>query len=306
VSAIEVLQLSDIHLHGGSGDLYGRDPEITLSLVLDDVAARGLVPDMIVVTGDLVHDGAPDGYRRLATALATVGAPVYCLAGNHDRSSPLETNLPRPGIHCERAVQVGGWLFVFLDSNAHGRLARPSGYVEDKPNRFVSAVVGDVSGADLDWLDRMLAGTPADHVMAWVHHPPVAPGAWPALAPRAYADPLFKVLGRTGRVRAVAAGHVHAAYEGQRDGIRVFACPSTWLAMDFDTMTMAPPGYRWYRLHPSGRIEAAAFFVDDERFASPDPLPPWAVAAIAGEFDHTRLEHLSQEEIIASLGGRGH
>lgn len=297
---LHVLQLSDVHMVG-AGDLYGRDPAETLDAVLRDVRERGLRPDVAVVTGDLVHDGSIEGYERLGSALAELAVPVYCVAGNHDVARALEAGLPRLGVHLERTIRLGDWQFVFLDSNANGWQEVEPGHRRDAADRYLRAVTGSVHPGDLAWLADVLDTTSAPHVFVWLHHPPVAPADYAGLARSDFRDPLFAVL-RRHAVRAVAGGHVHTAWDRVADGIRVFACPSTWLAMDFEAMTTAPPGYRWYRLDASGGIEAATYHVADERWAARDVLPPWTVKMIAGDFDHQAVEGMAQDDIIAGFG----
>jgi len=128
---IDVLQLSDIHLMGPSrgsvAPMFERDADETLDAVLADVRRRGRRPDVVVATGDLVHDGAPGAYDRVAAALGSFGAPAYCLAGNHDRAASFDANLSRSGIHVGRFANFGSWAFAFVDSNRGGRVANDAG-----------------------------------------------------------------------------------------------------------------------------------------------------------------------------------
>lgn len=283
---VRVVQVSDVHLTGAGGSLFVRDPDVTFALVVDDVREHAGDLDLVVATGDLVHDGLPAGYRRLAEAFGRFDAPVYCLSGNHDFQVPFEACLPRPNVHVARSVRIGDWLLLFLDSNADGRVESDAGTLEDRPDRFMAAVTANVHPHDLAWADAVLAATDAPHVMVCMHHPAIDPWTESKLAGGGFTDRLFEVLTRHGNVRAITSGHVHAASECERDGIRSFTCPSTWLALDFEALTMLPPGYRSFALHPSGDVETSVRFVDDERFAARDPLPDWALKAIRGELHH--------------------
>lgn len=64
---MRVLQISDVHL--GVTTVLGRDAHECLAAVVSDVQQRNLVPDVIVATGDLVHD-AQASYADLQAALA--------------------------------------------------------------------------------------------------------------------------------------------------------------------------------------------------------------------------------------------
>lgn len=298
---VHVLQLSDVHFGQERGGLYGRDPEETLDAVLADVARRGLVPDVVVVTGDLVHDGSAEGYERLGAVLADIGPPVYCLGGNHDLSSPLEAVLPRPGVHVERSFRIGPWVMLFLDSNANGRSLDGDGVASDLPNRHVAAFEGAVEPADLAWLDRQLRATPAEHALVWLHHPPLTHPAYQKPTRSPLFETLFAVFDRHDKVRGVGAGHLHCGFSVRERGVDILACPSTWLVMDFDSGTEGPPAYRWHVLRADGRIDSEVHEVTDERWSQRPALPAWGFALIAGDTDLSDMLDLPQDEIIERL-----
>jgi 3',5'-cyclic-AMP phosphodiesterase len=279
---LEVLQISDLHLTEPGVAMLGRDADETLQSVLADVERRGLVPDVVVASGDLVHDGAPGGYPRLGTLLTTIGAPVYCLAGNHDLADLLATQLPRDGVHLERFARFGDWAFVFVDSNRNGRTRNEHGALVDLADRGHAARLGAVDAAELDWLERAVRSTDAAHVFVWIHHPPVVHPKFQPAARSAYCESLMDRLSDP-RVRAIGAGHLHCGFEAAIDGLTMYGCPSTWLVMDFDTDTIAPPGYRWYSLYDDGHIESVVYASDDRRFAERAPLPAFVVKLMTGE-----------------------
>lgn len=280
--ALEVLQISDLHLTEPRESMLGRDADDTLHAVLADVDRRGLVPDVVVASGDLVHHGALGGYQRLSSVLSAIGAPVYCLAGNHDMADTFETGLPREGVHVERFARFGNWAFVFVDSNRNGRTRNEQGALVDTDDRGDAARVGAVDAAELDWVERAVQATDAEHVFVWLHHPLVAHPKFQPSARSAYCESVLARL-RDPRVRAVGAGHLHCGFEARLDDLIMYGCPSTWLVMDFDTDTIAPPGYRWYSLHDDGRIDSTVYASDDRRFAERAPLPAFVVKLMTGE-----------------------
>lgn len=280
--ALEVLQISDLHLTELGAPLLGRDADETLQAVLDDVERRGFAPDVVVATGDLVHNGDRAGYDRLARLLSTIGAPVYCLAGNHDAADTFETALPRRGVHVERFVRFGDWAFLFVDSNRNGRRRNRHGALVDVVDRGDASRSGAIDAAELDWVERAVGSTDAAHVFVWVHHPPMVHPKFQPPARSAYCQSLMARL-HDPRVRAIGAGHLHCAFEAQIDALTMYGCPSTWLTMDFDRDTIAPPGYRWYSLHDDGDIDSTAHASDDRRFAERAPLPPFVVKLMTGE-----------------------
>ena len=67
-------------------------------------------------------------------------------------------------------------------------------------------------------------------------------------------------------MRAVAWGHVHQAYEGQRGNVRLFATPSTGAQFlphsDRYAVDTRPPAYRTFDLRPDGAIHSEVHWVE--------------------------------------------
>jgi 3',5'-cyclic-AMP phosphodiesterase len=307
---MRVVQISDTHFGGPSpGEIRTgpstRDPADTLDAVFADVDAKCLAPDVVVVTGDLANHGTVDAYRELSARLAHLDVPVYCLAGNHDFADPFEAEMPRANVSIDRSARIGDWLFVLFDTNAAARIADESGLVHDAPNRTLRANRGLISATDLAWAADVLARSDAAHVMVWMHHPPLSPPGHHGLDRPEFTDPLFDVLQQDGRVRGIGAGHIHAFYECKRAGIRVLSCPSTWLSFDIDASVFGPPGYLFYELHPSGKVDATVQFVDDPRFAERAPLPAFVGRMLRGEMDLDRFEEMTLEELLSRARAAG-
>lgn len=280
IGAIEVLQLSDLHVTAG-GDLHGQDPRANLDRVLADVERRGLTPDVVVATGDLADDGEPDAYRWLQARLAGFGVPVYCLAGNHDREPAFTDALPGDAVQVVEAADVGAWRFVFLDTNAAGRTVTDAGTVEDTDDRRHGARRGAVLPDDAARFAQELDRARSAPVMVWVHHPPVVHPAFVGVDALPYSRWLTDAAAAAGNVRGVSGGHVHSSHEAERDGVRYFTCPSGWLALDLDAGVLAPPGYRHFRFRPDGGIEATTHWVDDGLGPHPTPFPDWIPKILA-------------------------
>jgi Icc protein len=235
-----------------------------------------------VVTGDLAHDGEPAAYEWLGARLAALGVPVHCLPGNHDATDAMGAHLPRDGVTLPDALDLDGWRFLFLDTNAHGREIGPDGTVRDRPDRTHVAHTGGLLPEDARWLDVQLASAGDQPVMVWMHHPVVAHPLAEAVERAGDAPALRERFVQAGCVRAVSAGHLHHAFATERDGVQHFTCPSLWLDLDFDARTMMPPGYRHFRFAPDGTVESTAHFVDDPRYAERPPFPDWVLKVLTG------------------------
>ncbi|MCP3989390.1 MAG: hypothetical protein GY724_09970, partial [Actinomycetia bacterium] len=206
------------------------------------------------------------------------GVPVYCLAGNHDFVDTLHSFLPRPGVFVQRTLRVGGWLFLFGDSNEGGADLDPDQGWIDRPDRLHEAK-GGLTGHEVSWLDRQLGMGGAEHVMLWLHHPP---GSVRFFEQPDYDHQVAGLVSGAPTLRAMSAGHAHTACTREVGGIPSHVCPSTGLSVDLEEMVLMPPGYRRFQFWPDGSINTEVVWVDDERWNERHSLPQIAAEYLAG------------------------
>lgn len=283
---LRVVQLTDIHWGAGPSPVDGRDPATTFGHVVDHLRAHHGAPDLYVATGDLTDDGSEAAARSLAGALGALDAPVHCVAGNHDSAGTLGwLTATHADVHAPATSRHGDWLFCYLDSNAQGTVLDEHGGRVDHPDRMHRAARGEVAPEHLTVLDELLATTDAAHVMVWVHHPPLMPPQFDSPAGRTDAfAALHAVLARHGKVRAVAAGHMHTGFENAHDGIRYLGTVTTWLAMDFERRMLTAPGYRSFTFHADGRVDTEHVLVEHPDYPDGSPLPDWVTKIFAEHF----------------------
>lgn len=247
---LRVLQLSDPHLFADpEGRLLGLKTLETLNQVLAQ-AKKELPPmDLALVTGDLVHDSSPEGYALLQERLTTLGIPTYCIPGNHDDPALLKTSLDGNPVSTASHVQQDNWLIVLLNSKKPG---------EEK---------GLLDAGELDKLTSILGDNPDKHTLICLHHNPVPVGSkWLDTMQLENADDFFHIVDRHPQVRGIAWGHVHQAFESERNGVRLIATPSTCFQFTPQTTEFAldekPPACRWLALLPNGEIKTDVLYLD--------------------------------------------
>lgn len=253
---LRLAQLSDAHLYQDpAGQLMGLNTQASLEAVLARVRETFWPLDALLLTGDLVHDMSPDAYRRLGEQLSDLGVPAYCLPGNHDDPTTLRAHLSGPSVHTGRCASLGPWRLVLLDSTLPG---------EDS---------GVLSQHELKGLDACLCQAPERPTLVCLHHQPVPVGSrfMDAMALINIED-FFAVLDRHPQVRGVLWGHVHQAISAERNGVRLYGCPSTCVqflpgAERFGLDEQAP-GFRWLELHANGQIETGIIRLE----ADPGPI----------------------------------
>lgn len=243
--ALELVQLTDTHLNADPRhSLDGLDNEQLFNRALAHVAASSVRPDLLVLTGDLVHDGSHAGYRRLARAVGGHGLRACALPGNHDNPPAMAATLPGEGISCGPTLRLGRWAVALLDSHLPG------------------ADDGEVGDAQLARLEAFLGADDDAHVLVALHHHPLPVGSpWLDALGLRNADAFWSLLGRHPRVRGVICGHVHQEHASRHAGIPFWTTPATCMQFAPGREQFAlddrPPGYRRLTLHPDGRVDTS-------------------------------------------------
>jgi len=203
--AFTLLQLSDSHLSADPGTRYrGQSPDNHLGALRP--AIRALGPDGIVLSGDVAEDGSAEAYRRMAEYLDKLAPRLAWIPGNHDDRTVMQAVFEPAGLTAGPVLDWAGWQIVLLDS------AWP-----DRPE-------GELDEQRLRPLDLLDGARPA---LVFVHHQPLSIGSpWIDKYPLINPERLWRRLAGS-RVKAVACGHVHQVFAGERDAIACLSAPSS-------------------------------------------------------------------------------
>jgi Icc protein len=202
---MKLIQITDIHLVKPGKKLFDTDPGERLRLCLADIARCHADADLVVVTGDLAHNGEPAAYQALREALEAFPVPTHLLIGNHDDRRNFRACFPKAPVDAEGFVQsavdtpVGRLLF--LDTNEPG--THEGRYCERRRN----------------WLARQCDEAKGGRLYLFMHHPMGRIAYRPmdelGLANR---DAFHDIL-RGHDIRHIFAGHVHRPISGSWSGI---------------------------------------------------------------------------------------
>jgi len=237
-----IAQISDTHiaLDTSDADQRIRDFEVTVA----DINALDPAPDVIVHTGDIVHNGRQDEYAQAVAILAKARAPVYVLAGNRDDRANLRAAF-----------------------SAYGYLAPDSDFIdyaiEDYPVRLIALDTlslgsnkGDFCPERVRRLIDLIDAETTKPIAVFAHHPPfevtVGPDPLNFETPEAMSR-LRRVLQHSGRVVAIFSGHVHRAAAGQVGSIpaTVTQCIATTLRKgEYPAQMKMRPVYQIHRFDP--------------------------------------------------------
>jgi Icc protein len=238
-----IAQISDTHIALDALDADRRLRDFALTVA--DINALDPLPDVIVHTGDIVHNGRPEEYAQAVATLANARAPVFVLTGNKDDRAHL----------CE----------AFSD---RGYLAPDSDFVhyaiDDYPVRLIALDTlspgsnkGDFCDARVRRLIDMIDRETTKPIAVFTHHPPFEVSVGPD--PLHFETPkimsrLQRALQHSGRVVAVFSGHVHRAAAGFVEGIpaTVMPCIATSLRKgDYPAGMRTRPVYQLHRYDPA-------------------------------------------------------
>jgi Icc protein len=237
-----IAQISDTHIALDTPDAEQRirDFEDTIA----DINALDPAPDVIVHTGDIVHNGRPDEYAEAVRILAKARAPVYVIPGNKDDRANLRA-----------AFAAGGYLAPdsdFIDYAVEGYPVRL--IAVDTLNTGSSR--GGFCPARAKRLVELIDAEPSKPIAVFAHHPPfevsVGPDPLNFETPEMMAR-LRQALQHSGRVVAVFSGHVHRGTAGHVGSIPATVMPSIATTLrkgEYPAHMRRRPVYHIHRFDP--------------------------------------------------------
>jgi Icc protein len=242
--SLKILHLTDCHLYADPSQcLLGLNTLETLDLVISHAQQRMGRPDLVLATGDLVHDASDAGYKRLRARLSQIGAPAYCLPGNHDIPDKMARLLNQDNVHYVPHVQINDWSLIFLDSTVPGETG------------------GTLSERELALLEEKISSHREMNTLICLHHQPISIGSqWIDQIGLSNSEPLLQRLQGQDQIKGMIWGHIHQEFESRHENIRLMGTPSTCVQFipeqDEFGIDVRPPGYRWLNLLPNGEIHS--------------------------------------------------
>ncbi len=196
--AYVIAQLSDIHIGGpatGSGERF--------SMAINEINAMTRQPDLVLLTGDVTHNGTEAEWTELLGRLEPLRATWEAIAGNHDRAIDA--------ISGHRTIEAGPLRLVLLDTSSDV-------FTKD----------------DAIWLDAELAAVGQPTMIA-IHQPPFETGIWwMDCVGLKHADRFEAVVRKHPHVIKVVSGHIHRLIQTHWGTCSLWVCPSTSVAVAAD------------------------------------------------------------------------
>jgi 3',5'-cyclic AMP phosphodiesterase CpdA len=211
-----VAQITDFHISLPDGEperLFGTSTHLRRAVAhLNSLESP---PDVVLATGDLVHEGTLAEYRLLSELLAPLEAPVYLIPGNHDDREALR------GAFADRSYVPAEGFIHYTVEDLPLRLIGLDTFIPDE-------IGGTLCEARLAWLAARLEEAPERPTVVFMHHPPCESGvgqmdAWKLRNSEAFGE----VVVRHPQIERIVCGHLHRPVSWRWKGTLVSTCPST-------------------------------------------------------------------------------
>ena len=182
---------------------------MALDAAIADINVHHGDADLLVLTGDLTHRGAPAAYENLADALSALRVPIRLLIGNHDDREAYRRAFPDEHFDgagfAQSAFDVSAGRFLILDTVQGGSHA---GLYCEQRQRWLREELQKAGGLD---------------TYLFMHHPPFVTGIPPMdhiglsnrEAFRAVVEPFRH------QIRHLFFGHLHRPIAGSWLGIPI-------------------------------------------------------------------------------------
>ena len=221
------IQISDSHIDNDKL-VMGIDTQANLGAIVSMISNKNY--DALLISGDLAHNGTLESYQKLQKILNPIETEIYVLPGNHDDLSNL-SQIFNQSYLCN--FIIGCWEVITIDSVQVGKVS------------------GRLNDEQLHSLSQQISSSSAKYIALCLHHPPVSMQSdWDDDMSLENPDDLFAVIDQFDNIKAVMWGHAHQCSEFNRNGVKLFSCPST--ALQYNGQSGI--AYNHYTLNEDGEI----------------------------------------------------
>ena len=256
---VTILQITDLHLStpvSSSADGHNNSKATVcqqcFEAVLQQASSSDIRCDLIIVTGDLVNEVKPAIYDHIFELLQATNIPFACIAGNHDVTDEIGSDLPfferelvaqpaDPRLLSQHVIETDRWQLLLLDSSITGKVA------------------GEITPTDIDWLCERLGACDKPALIALHHHVIPVDSDWIDTHMAENSEAFWKHMLIFDHLKVIISGHTHQDQVRYRQGVTVYSTPSTCYQFkpyenDFSYDKSVPPGYRWLQLANNGKV----------------------------------------------------
>jgi 3',5'-cyclic-AMP phosphodiesterase len=228
-SSYRLAQISDCHLLADPGACYQQvNPARHLAAIVTQLQQEP--PDAVLLTGDMTQDHSRASYQLLATLMAPLRCPVFCLPGNHDDLTELALLSQQAPFRPERSLVLANWQLLLLNTKGD----TPAGYF---------------SLSEQQWLTSECQRSVAEALWLFCHHHPLPLRSFIDKHGQQQQQQLWQAITVEPRIRGIAHGHTHYAYQREHLQRTVVGCPASSVQFlmtdDWQTQDDGPQWCDW-------------------------------------------------------------
>ena len=221
------IQISDSHIDDDKL-VMGVDSQANLGAIVNMISDQNY--DVLLISGDLAHNGTLESYQKLRKILNPIETKIYVLPGNHDDFSNL-SQIFNQSFLCN--FIIGCWEVITIDSVQVGKVS------------------GRLNHEQLHSLSQQISSSRAKYIALCLHHPPVSMQSnWDDEMSLENPEDLFAVIDQFNNIKAIMWGHAQQCSESNRNAVKLFSCPST--ALQYNGQSGI--AYNHYTLNEDGEI----------------------------------------------------
>ena len=213
-----IAQLTDTHItvpENEIGDCY-----VKLEALRNCVSAinkLNTAPDVVIHTGDLVHNGSDEEYRLTKSIMDELRVPYFITPGNRDTVTALKKNF---SLHSYQNAETA---FLQYATNILGyRLIASDTSTESKN-------LGFLDFQRLAHLDNLLNEQPERSTVIFMHHPPINLSNSEPLKHEyenyRMVENFSEIIDRHPQVVGILCGHIHRSLTGWINATRLVVMP---------------------------------------------------------------------------------
>jgi 3',5'-cyclic-AMP phosphodiesterase len=249
--SIKIIQITDTHIQDDGAPLFNDfDTSASLLQIIKSIKDNEADADLILLTGDLIHEATKSAYQKLVDHLLPLTAPVLCLPGNHDDVDMMNDIMASSGHDIGKVFKAGQWLIILLNTCVSGQHC------------------GKLSSTELEFLQTTLESSSGTHCLIALHHHPVPINSlWMDAMALTNAKDFLNIIDDFDHVRAIIWGHIHQKFELIRNNVSLLASPSTCLQFkpksDVFAIDEKLPAYRKLLLKSNGMLNTEVVYLSE-------------------------------------------
>jgi len=219
-----IAQISDLHLSVENTKALTIAPMAkNLKLCVEHINQLPLLPDLVLVTGDISNGGLIEELKSAKTLLDQFSMPYFVIPGNHDKRQDLLT------VFGDKSCQENtDQLINYSIDDFEVKLIAIDTSIPFKPG-------GELKQTTAHWIEQQLQKFLNQPVIIFMHHPPVDLGiAETKLDGFSGSEYLEDIIEKHSNIEAILCGHIHLAAHTRWHGTIISTAPSIGMRLVID------------------------------------------------------------------------